>query len=102
MSCSSFKAKVQMVKRLIFSYYSIPAIASYVDFTLSDAQVDGSKVSPSSMLMEGCACYSLAGDPLNSRHYVARQHGAGVYGNRTLIARRYWGYHLLQVRSRLC
>ena len=59
-SYSSYKAKVQMVKRLIFSYYSIPAIASYVDTTLFDAQVDGTKVSPCSMLVEGCACYSVS------------------------------------------
>ena len=72
MSCSSYKAKVQMVKRLIFIYHSIPAIASYLDTTLFDAQVDGTKVSPCSMLVgRDVLVIPLAGDSSNPRHYVA-------------------------------
>ena len=88
-----------MVKRLIFIYYSIPAMASYLDTTLFDAQVDGTKVSPSSMFegrdVLGIRC---AGGSSNSMFCMARQHGADVCGTRSLNSRRYWGYHLLQVR----
>ena len=92
-----------MVKRLIFSYYSIPAIASYLDTTLLDAQVDGTKVSPCSMFVGRDVLGILsAGGSSNSMYCMARQHGADVSGTRTLNSRRYWGYHLLQVRFLLC
>ena len=61
-----------MVKRLIFSYYSIPAIVSYLDTTLVDAQVDGTKVSPSSMFVERDVLGILfAGGSSNSMHCMA-------------------------------
>ena len=74
-----------MVKRLIFIYYSIPAIASYLDTTLFDAQVDGTKVSPCSMFVRrDVLSIPFAGGSSNSMYCMARQYGADVSGIRTL------------------